>query len=151
MFIRVCIKSKNKQSLIKLLKIFKNFINNKNLKLSQTLIFSQNKKINKVFTILKSIHVNKTAQEQFEFNLFSKSIKIHTFQSLKLLIILKKIQTVFFSDVQIKTKFLISGLYKKKIIKKKINPKTINLKPITTLKQLKLYLLLLNYYGKHVI
>ena len=151
MFINVCIKSKNKLSLIKFLIIFKNFINDKNFKLNKTLIFSQNKKINKVFTVLKSIHVNKTAQEQFEFNLFSKNIKIQTFQLLKLVIILKKIQTYFFSDINLKIKFFITKLYKKKLILKKINPNLIKLEPIKNFKQTKLYLILFNYYGKYTL
>ena len=149
MFINIYVKSKNKLSLIKFLNIFKNLINNKKLKLSKTLIFSQNKKINKVFTVLKSIHVNKTAQEQFEFNIFSKNIKIYTFQLLKLIIILKKLQTSFFSDIQIKINFILNKKYKKKTILTKINPNNTKLKSSIDLKQIKLYLLLFNYYGKY--
>ena len=149
MFIRLFIKSKNKYSLIKFLQVFKNFINNKELKLNKTLVFSQRQKINKVFSILKSIHVNKTAQEQFEFDLFSKNIKIHTFQILKLLIILKKIETNFFSDIQIRVKLLINKKYKKEITKQNLNIGKISLNPLQDFKQIKLYLSIFNYLGKY--
>lgn len=149
MFINIYVKSKNRLSLIKFLNTFKNLINNKTIKLNKTLIFSQNKKINKVFTVLKSIHVNKTAQEQFEFNIFSKNIKIYTFQLLKLLIILKKLQTSFFSDIQIKMKFILNKKHKKKTIFKKINPNNTKFESIKNLEQIELYLLLLNCYGKY--
>ena len=77
MFINITIRSKNKNSLKKFLNVFKNLSKNKRLQLNKTLNFFQKKRYNKVFTILKSPHVNKTAQEQFEFNLFAKSIKIN--------------------------------------------------------------------------
>ena len=61
MFININIKSKNKNSLKQFLKVFNQFSNDKKLKLNQALFLSQKKKHNKIFTILKSPHVNKTA------------------------------------------------------------------------------------------
>ena len=149
MFINIIIKSKNKQSLIKFLTTFKNFINNDKLNLTKTLIFSQQQKINKIFTILKSPHVNKTAQEQFELNLFSKNIKIHSFQIIKILVILKKIQSEFFSDINIQTRFFINQKYKRSLIQTKICSKDLFLNYKKDLKQIKFYLTALNYYGKY--
>ena len=78
MFINITIKSKNKNSLENFLNVFYEFGNNNKLKLNRAMFLSQRKKHNKIFTILKSPHVNKTAQEQFEFILFTKSIKVDT-------------------------------------------------------------------------
>jgi ribosomal protein S10 len=67
------------------------------------------KKMNKHFlTILKSPHVNKKAQEQFEIRIFSKQLSIYSPQKLKYLFFLKKIQENLFSDVKLKIKFSIT-------------------------------------------
>ena len=151
MFINITIRSKNKNSLKKFLNVFKNLSKNKRLQLNKTLKFFQKKRYNKVFTILKSPHVNKTAQEQFEFNLFAKSIKIKSFQVLKTLIVLKKIQSTFFSDIQIKIKFIINSKSKKKILINNFKPTNIKVtsKYRFNFKQIELYLLLFNFYGRY--
>jgi ribosomal protein S10 len=75
--------------------------------------YFKHKKTKKFFTILKSPHVNKTAQEQFESNFFSSQITIYDrFQSL---IFLKKIKNNLFPAIKIKLHFPIS----KKVLKKK--------------------------------
>jgi ribosomal protein S10 len=151
MFININIKSKNKNSLIFFFKIFNQFNNDKKLKLNQGLFLSQKKKHKKIFTILKSPHVNKTAQEQFEFILFSKKIKIDTFQVLKILIVLKKLQTTLFSDVIIKLDFIIDAEQTKIKLITKFKPNSVILadKYNSTCKQVELYLLLFHFYGKY--
>jgi hypothetical protein len=83
-------------------------------KVNGILNYSQQKQKRKVFTTLKSPHVNKTAQEQIEYRLFSKHINIFSFQILKFLIFIKKIQLKLCPDIEIQIKFLLN----KKTIKK---------------------------------
>lgn len=149
MFINITIKSKNKNSILKFLNFFKIFSKSKKLRLSRTLIFFQNQQSKKIFTILKSPHVNKTAQEQFEFNLFSQKLKINSFQIIKVLIVLKKLQITFFSDIQLNIKFRINN--KNKLLNNIFNPNisSFSLNNKTNFEQIELYLLLLYYYGKY--
>ena len=76
MFINIKISSKNKKSLQNFLKVFELFCEKKNLK-SNTFIkyFSQKQKTSNIYTILKSPHVNKKAQEQFEYSIIFKTNK----------------------------------------------------------------------------
>jgi hypothetical protein len=75
----------------------------------------------KFFTILKSPHVNKKAQEQFEIFFFSKQLKITTTQAFKFLIILKYIKNFIFADIHFKIKFYYKNLKKNKFYKKNFN------------------------------
>jgi ribosomal protein S10 len=83
-------------------------------KVNGLLNYSQQKQKRKVFTALKSPHVNKTAQEQLEYRLFSKRINIFSFQILKFLVLVKKIQMKLCPDIEIQIKFVLNN----KIIKK---------------------------------
>jgi ribosomal protein S10 len=101
-------------------KIYKYKINKKKRILKKNinglLNYSEQKQKQTVFTTLKSPHINKTAQEQIEYRLFFKHINIFSFQILKFLILIKKIQMTLCPDIQIQIKF---GLNKKIIIKTK--------------------------------
>jgi ribosomal protein S10 len=77
--------------------------------------YFQQKQKQKIFTTLKSPHVNKTAQEQIEYRLFSKQTNIFSFQILKFLIVIKQIQTKICPDLEIQIKFVLNN---------KIIPKT---------------------------
>jgi ribosomal protein S10 len=67
------------------------------------------KKTKKHFlTILKSPHVNKKAQEQFEIRIFSKQLSIYSPKKLKYILFLKKTQENLFSDVKVKIKFSLN-------------------------------------------
>jgi len=105
MFINIKISSKNYKSLKNFITFFITFCetNNLNFKLFLKYFKQRQKKFN--FTILKSPHVNKTAQEQFEYRIFSKQINLYSFQLIKFLIILKKIQIALFSDIKVQIKF----------------------------------------------
>jgi ribosomal protein S10 len=96
-----CLKitSKNEKSL----KSFLIFIF-KHLKTKFNIIQKSNKFSNKkkVVTLLKSPHVNKTAQEHFEFRIFSQEIQITSLFLTKNLIFIKKILSKSFQDVSIK-------------------------------------------------
>lgn len=84
----------------------------------------QQKKTNvKIITLLKSPHVNKKSQEQFETRVFKKHFKILIKNNLKLFFFLKKISYNIYSDINIKIKELINN--NKYFVKKKF--KVINL------------------------
>jgi ribosomal protein S10 len=101
--VNLFIRTKNKNSLTQFLYFLKKNIN-KNFKAIN--LYFPKKKNKKVITLLKSPHVNKTAQEQFEIKFFSMQLKILTTQTFKFLIFLKNIKNFLFSDIQIKTNFL---------------------------------------------
>lgn len=67
------------------------------LKSSQELVSSLPKQqIKKFVTVLKSPHVNKTAQEQFEFRIFNRKLFVNPLKSAKFLHLLKKSRTEVF-------------------------------------------------------
>lgn len=82
-----------------------------------------------IFTLLKSPHVNKTAQEQFEIKVLTLQLSIIASQIFKFLIFLKKLKNNIFADINFKVKFLTDlkkdNLFKKKLLnidKFKSNP-----------------------------
>jgi hypothetical protein len=91
-------------------------------KVNGLLNYSQQKQERKVFTTLKSPHVNKTAQEQIEYRLFTKHINIFSFQLLKFLILIKKIQMKLCPDIEIQIKFVLNNKIIKKIKLISLNP-----------------------------
>lgn len=56
----------------------------------------------KVITVLKSPHVNKTAQEQFEYRIYSKKIFVHSYKPYMFLLTLKKLKSLCFPGVSLK-------------------------------------------------
>lgn len=154
MFINIKISSKNKNSLQNFLKIFNRFCKKKKFKANYLIkYYSKQRQIN-IFTILKSPHVNKKAQEQFEYRLFSKQINIFSFQMLKFVILVKQINTKLCSDVKMNIKLIFNKNKTKKIQIKTLNPANFNLsffqnkKLNKTQNQIKLYLKLLDIYGE---
>ena len=97
MFFLINISSKSKESL-KLFLLFLAKLNNENL----TVEYFPKKKVKKVITVLKSPHVNKSAQEQFEFRIHTKKLSINSLQHLKFVYFLKKIQNTIFPFIKIK-------------------------------------------------
>jgi len=63
----------------------------------------------KFTTVLKSPHVNKTAQEQFEYRFFSKDFLIFSFKPLIFFLLLKKLKNFSFSGIKLEVK----GLFEK--------------------------------------
>jgi ribosomal protein S10 len=115
----IILQSKNQTSLYK----FLNFLN-KNIYLNFNVLkksFSK-KKRKKVFTILKSPHVNKKAQEQFEIRTYSRQIKLNPVQAIKFLIFLKKVKTYLYTDVNIKLRVSKNAKKSAKFEKKIFNP-----------------------------
>lgn len=113
--------SKNKKSLHEFL-IFLSKIK------SPIIIFCNfpQKKTKTFFTLLKSPHVNKTAQEQFEYKIFSKTLSVWSPQYKLLLILLKKTIKTSFPGIQIQLTCLVSSKYEKKSLVNSLNPKIIN-------------------------
>lgn len=89
------------------------------------------KKKRKVITVLKSPHVNKTAQEQFEYRFFSKSFVVFCFKPLIFFLLLKKLKNFSFSGIKLEVK----GLFEKDAVRRQtlklINPDNIVLKDIS--------------------
>ena len=102
MFITIKIKSKNQDSLTK----FSEFITKRIRYLEKAcFIVSSVQKLKRSktkFTVLKSPHVNKTAQEQFETIIYERIFDIYSYQGLLLLLILKRIKIAAFHDLTIK-------------------------------------------------
>jgi ribosomal protein S10 len=87
MFIIVSIYSKNLNSLTNFLKFFYKLQKNQTLKVKFHTIQSQKKKKFYFFSTLQSPHVNKKSQEQFEYRVYNKKLKIHVSQMVKFLTI----------------------------------------------------------------
>lgn len=113
------ITSKNKSSLKNFFIFFDKSLNNFNI--IKKYLKKTNKK--KFLTILKSPHVNKAAQEQFETRLFSTQVNVYySPKNLQFLIFLKKVKIYLFPDIKIKIKFNINKFILKKTQSKILNP-----------------------------
>ena len=55
----------------------------------------------KRLTVLKSPHVNKTAQEQFEITSYELKFNVYSYQNLLLLLMLKRVKNAVFHDLKI--------------------------------------------------
>ena len=108
MIVTVNFSSKNSYSLKKFIKVFTLFCRKNGL---NAIISQENvqilKKVNK-FSILKSPHVNKTSQEQFEQRTFSRQVNICSFQAFKILVFLKRVRSKLFSDIRFQIRLLIN-------------------------------------------
>ena len=99
MVIRLIIKSKNINSILNFIKLFRKFY--KIYKLTDSFFVSNKTSRRKMFSILRSPHVNKISQEQFEFKVYKREIIIQTKNYLKFLIMFKKLNKSIFSDLNI--------------------------------------------------
>jgi Ribosomal protein S10p/S20e len=108
---------------------------NKNIHLFLLKKYFKRKQKNKILTILKSPHINKKAQEQFEQKIFLRKYILYSQKLPQWLVLIKKIKTCIFSDIKIEIKFIISSNvdnqfcspdnFKLNILEKKLRPKTI--------------------------
>lgn len=121
MFIIIFIYSKNLNSLTNFLKFFYKLKRNKVIKMKFHSIQSQRKKKFSFFSTLKSPHVNKKSQEQFEYSKHSKKLKIRVSQITKFLAVWKIVKTALFPDIQIKTQLRIQNKSLNPILLSKIN------------------------------
>lgn len=93
---------KDKKTLQKFFVFLSTKYKTKLLKLQTPLTFQRKKTKIKRITVLKSPHVNKTAQRHFEYRIYSIVIQIYSSKPQKYLFILKKIQNHLFPEVKIK-------------------------------------------------
>lgn len=84
---------------------------------------TQKKKKRRLITILNSPHINKKAQEQFEFRFYRKHFLIRVTKPLTFLFFLKKLKNLSFCNI----KFKIKKISNKNILKL-LNPNNLNLK-----------------------
>ena len=126
MLINITIYSKNFNSI----KIFLNFFYQKlTFKSLNYQIFKckfQKPIQKKILTVLKSPHVNKTAQEQFESRLFKKQLTIFSYKSFLLLILLKYLKFILFPELKIKVILFSNSTKLYKNVQNKINPNNFN-------------------------
>lgn len=98
--------SNNKKSLNKFFYLFIDNIKLTNFRIINKIIKKNLKK--KRVTILKSPHVNKKAQEQFELNYFKYQFNIYLPKDFKLVLLLKSIQKKLLTDIKKKIKIVTS-------------------------------------------
>jgi ribosomal protein S10 len=123
MFFHIKVSSKDK----KVLENFGQFLSK--LEMTSNFLKSFSKQNTRKFvTILKSPHVNKTAQEQFEFRFYTKEFVISSFKPLTFFLILKKVNNLSFSGMNLKVKSLFKRNEKKKVIA--VNPDNTNLNTV---------------------
>lgn len=135
------------------LKRFFLFLQRLNISLIVLKSFSKKKK-RKFISILKSPHVNKTAQEQFEFRYYNKEFLIDLYKPLTFFLFIKKIKNLSFSNLKLEIKGLFNlNKRDKNFPQKLINPDNIILNSMNfkTLKDQffqKKYIQLFDYYGE---
>jgi ribosomal protein S10 len=113
-------------------KILKNFLRFF-AKLDSLLVFLKSlpkHKKRKFVTVLKSPHVNKTAQEQFEYRLYSKHFLIHSFKPLTFFLFLKKLKNLSFSGINLKVKGFLEKNKMQKHVLRVVSPDNIILKSV---------------------
>ena len=64
------------------------------------------------FSILKSPHVNKSSQEQFQYKLHRKKLSFHSKNLFKILLFIKSLRKKTFTDVSFKIEFILSNTNK---------------------------------------
>jgi len=109
MFIILLIHSKNLNSLTKFLKFIYQLKIDKTFKLKFYSIQSQQKENFSFFSTLQSPHVNKKSQEQFEYSLYNKKLKINVSQIIKFLTIWKIVKMRMFTDIKVRLEFWVKN------------------------------------------
>jgi ribosomal protein S10 len=105
----------------------------------------------KFVTILKSPHINKTAQEQFEFRHYSKEFIVNSVKPLTFFLIIKKLKNLSFSGLKLEVKGLLNFEKKNKSFLNQLDPDNIVLnqyKTSTPLYLHKRYIQLFDCYGE---
>lgn len=82
----------------------------------------------KVITVLKSPHVNKTAQEQFEYRLYSKDFLIQSFKPLTFFVLLKKLKNLSFPGLNLEVKGFLGKNKTQNQVLQIVDPDNITLK-----------------------
>lgn len=93
--------------------------------------YFQKKKQNKIITLLKSPHVNKTAQEQFVNTTYSKQLSRYDYKGKKTFFFLKLVKNNLFADLKIKVKLSLNVKKEKKCYLVVLNPNNFKLKHLS--------------------
>ncbi len=111
---------------IRVLEKFSHFLNKLD---TSTFVLKHRSKQNqrKFITILKSPHVNKTAQEQFEYRFYHKHFLINSFNPLTFFFMLKKSQNSSFAGLKLEIKSVINFNEKNINSQKVFNPDNFSL------------------------
>lgn len=148
MFLHFKVSSKDSYTLEKFLRFLQS------LKIAPTVLkhFSKRNK-RRFITILKSPHVNKTAQEQFEFRYYTKEFLIDSPKPFTFFLTIRKIKNLSFPGLKLEVKGLFSSNKQNQSILKLINPDNVvlNLRKSKTLPSLgfqKKYIQLFDCYGE---
>ena len=147
MFLILQINSKNKFSYRKFMKFLVTEINSLNSFPVYVNKINKEKLNKKVFSVLKSPHVNKTAQEQFEIKNYKSFLEIYSYSSIFLLFLIKKISKKLCKDINIEVKIHFENLKVLNILKKNIDSNTAFLN-LHNSNNIKGYLKLLDCYGE---
>lgn len=131
MFIILSISSKNLSSLTTFLKFLYKLKTNKTFRLKFYTTQSQKKKSFSFFSVLQSPHVNKKSQEQFEYTLHCKKLKIYIPHLTKFLTALKIIKTALFLDIRVEIKCWLDNKPFKSYLLNKTNSDKFRLKLLT--------------------
>lgn len=107
----------------------------------------------KFITVLKSPHVNKTAQEQFELRFYSRKFLINSLKPLTFFLTLKKIKNLSFPGLKLEIKGVINTTKKNESFLKVVNPdnivlETLNFKSVNNFAFQKKYIQLFDCYGE---
>jgi len=84
----------------------------------------------KFVTVLKSPHVNKTAQEQFEYRYYSRHFFIRSFKPLTFFLFLKKLKNLSFPGINFEVKSFINRNKSHKHVLQIISPDNITFKKV---------------------
>lgn len=79
----------------------------------------------KFVTVLKSPHVNKTAQEQFEYRFFSKHFLVFSMKPQIFFLLLKRLKNFSFSGIKLEVKGVFEKNVTNKYVLKLVNPDNI--------------------------
>ena len=105
MIINIDLKSKSYKTINKFIHIFSYLISKYDKECN--IKFFKRKTIKSLFSILKSPHVNKRAQEQFEFKYYNCHLTVSTLHYLKILLLLKILNIKFSHNIRIKTNLFV--------------------------------------------
>jgi len=128
MFFYLKISCKDKRILKKFLRSFTKI---KSLPFSVKSFSKQEKR--KFVTVLKSPHVNKTAQEQFEYRLYSRHFLIHSLKPFTFFLLLKKLKNLSFPGLDLQVKGVLKKNKLSKQVLQFVDPDNIVLKSTNSL------------------
>nr|YP_009495466.1 ribosomal protein S10 [Toxarium undulatum]AWQ64113.1 ribosomal protein S10 [Toxarium undulatum] len=146
MFLYISICSKTQPAITRFCYHFFKIMSNKTLKLSLSAKIIPQKKRRTLFSLLKSPHVNKTAQNQFCYIQYKKKIVLCTPKPFNTMVLLKKLQRLI-AGVKIIIQIQLNKRKFYDTLTVRLNPNQVCLSSRKKIDIFK-YLKLLDYYGE---